>query len=213
MLIAPATPRITRRRLIAGAAALAAVMMLPRRLFAQGTSPEIVEMAMGDPDAPVTVIEYASLTCPHCAAFHTDVLPRIKENFIDTGKVRLVYREVFFDGPGLWGAMMARCAGPDRYFGVIDLLFRTQAEWSRMTDPAEITRALYSAGRQAGLGDAEMEACMTDAGFAEALVAEYQKNAAADGIDSTPSFIIDGEKAQNMPYAEFEARLNQALES
>lgn len=205
-------PEITRRRLIATAAALAAVALLPRPLFAQG-GPEIEEMAIGDPDAPVTVIEYASLTCPHCATFHTSVLPKLKENFIDTGKVRLVYREVFFDGPGLWGAMMARCAGPDRYFGVIDLLYRTQADWTRANDPAAITAALYSVGRQAGLSDAEMEACMTDGDFAEALVAEYQKNVAADGIDATPSFVIDGEKVQNMPYDEFEARLNQALES
>lgn len=203
---------ITRRRLIAGATAFAAVLMLPRRLFAQG-APEIAEMSMGDADAPVTVVEYASLTCPHCAAFHTEVLPRIRENFVDTGKVRVVYREVFFDGPSVWAAMMARCAGPDRYFGVIDLLYRTQAEWLSSPDPAEITRALYSVGRQAGLTDAEMQACMTDAEFAEALVAEFQKNAAADGIEATPTFIIDGEKAQNMPYEEFEARLNQALGS
>lgn len=207
----PQTIALTRRRLLSALGLAVTLPALPRGLRAQEAR-EIVEMSLGQPDAPVTLVEYASLTCPHCAAFQAEVLPKIKENFIDPGKVRLVYREVFFDGPGLWAAMMARCAGPDRYFGVIDLLYRTQAEWSRLSDPAAITQALFSVGRQAGLTDEEMQACMSDADFAKALVAEYQKNAEADGIDATPSFLINGEKVQNMPYDAFETRLNAALQ-
>ena len=208
----PQTLSLTRRRML-GALALAGILpMLPKALRAQEAR-EVEEMAMGDPNAPVTLVEYASLTCPHCANFHQNVLPQIKENYIDTGKVRLVYRDVYFDGPGLWAAMMARCAGPDRFFGVIDLLYRTQADWAAANDPAAITEALYSAGRQAGLTDAEMDACMQDQDWAEALVAEFQKNAEADGINATPTFLIDGEKAQNMPYEEFATRLDAALES
>lgn len=209
-------PDFTRRQMLGVTAAFATALLVPRLLHAQEASepkaPELVEMSLGQQDAPITMVEYASLTCPHCARFHAEVMPRLKENFIDTGKVRLIYREVFFDGPGLWGAMMARCAGPDRYFGVIDLLYKTQEDWSRKTDPAEINRALYTVGRQAGLSDAQMEACMTDTDFAEALVAEFQKNVAADGIDSTPTFLIDGEKVQNMPYEQFETRFNEKLQ-
>jgi protein-disulfide isomerase len=201
---------LTRRRVLAGTLATAAtVAALPA--FAQGR--EVVEMSIGAANAPVTLVEYASLTCPHCATFHTSVLPQIKANFVDTGKVRVVYRDVYFDRPGLWGAMIARCAGPDRFFGVIDLLYREQANWSRASDVQGVTRALFAIGRQAGMTDAEMQECLQDSAFAEALVAEYQKNATADGIDSTPSFLIDGRKVGNMSYADFEAALNEALGS
>jgi protein-disulfide isomerase len=201
---------LTRRRVLAGTLATAAtVAALPA--FAQGR--EVVEMSIGAANAPVTLVEYASLTCPHCATFHTSVLPQIKANFVDTGKVRVVYRDVYFDRPGLWGAMIARCAGPDRFFGVVDLLYREQANWSRASDVQGVTRALFAIGRQAGMTDAEMQECLQDSAFAEALVAEYQKNATADGIDSTPSFLIDGRKVGNMSYADFEAALNEALGS
>lgn len=210
---------ITRRRLLTGAAAAALVLGLtglaPRGLFAQESaeaeSREIVEMAMGDPDAPVTLVEYASLTCPHCADFHATVLPQIKANFVDTGQVRLVYREVFFDRPGLWAAMIARCAGPERYFGLIDLMYQRQSEWARAETAEGIVEQLFAIGRQAGLTDAAMTECLSDAEFAQAMVAEYQKNAAADAVEATPSFIINGEKASNMSYADFEARLNREL--
>ncbi len=199
----------TRRETLATALA-ASLAFAPGLAFAQ-SGPNTDEMTIGDPDAPVTMVEYAMFTCPHCAAFHLETWPQIKKNFVDTGKVRLVYREVYFNRASLWAAMIARCAGPDRYFGVVDLLYRGQAEWIAGNDPEAMMRNLYGIGRQAGLTDAEMDACMTDQSFAEALVESYQKNAQADGIDSTPSFLIDGEKVGNMSYAEFEAALNKAL--
>jgi protein-disulfide isomerase len=200
----------TRRRVLVAGAAAAGALAVPAR--AQEAS-AVVEMAVGDADAPVTVIEYASLTCPHCANFHLDVLPQMKAAFIDTGKVRLVYREVYFDRPSLWAAMIARCAGEDRYFGVIELLFRDQANWSRAADAPAMVEALYAIGRQAGLTDAAMDACLQDQAMAEAMVAEFQKNATADGVEATPTFIVDGEKVENLPWPEFEARLNEALGS
>ncbi|HMQ92581.1 MAG TPA: DsbA family protein [Amaricoccus sp.] len=200
------TPALSRRTALAlSLAALA----LPRAGWAQAR--EIVEMTMGSPDAPVTLVEYAMFTCPHCKAFQEEVFPQIKENFIDTGKVRLVYREVYFNRPSLWAAMIARCAPADRYFGIVDLLFERQAEWSGAFDSEPMMKELYSIGRQAGLTDEEMQACVTDRAFAEALVAEFQKNAAADGIDATPTFLINGTKVSNMNYADFEAKLNEAL--
>ena len=124
-------------------------------LVAQEATREVVEMSLGAVDAPVTLVEYASLTCPHCANFSNDVLPQLKANYIDTGKVRLIYREVYFDRPGLWAAMVARCAGEDRYFGVLDLFFRDQAAWSQAPDAAGVVDGLKAIGRQAGMTDAD----------------------------------------------------------
>lgn len=202
---------LTRRALVALAAAGAVLAAAPLRAQ-EAQAPEIAEMAMGAEDAPITLIEYASLTCPHCANFQISVMPQIKKEFIDTGKVRLIYREVFFDRPSLWAAMIARCAGEDRYFGVIDLLFRDQNNWARATDAQEMTQDLFAIGRQAGLTDARMQECLQDQAFAEALVAEFQKNVTADGIEATPTFILNGEKVTNMPWPEFQARLNAELE-
>ena len=199
---------LSRRSLIA--AGLAVAVAGPLR--AQGTR-ELVEMSLGTDDAPVTLIEYASLTCPHCANFHQNVLPQLKSDYIDTGKVRLIYREVYFDRPSLWAAMIARCAGEDRYFGVLELMFRDQATWSRASDAQDIVAGLQAIGRQAGMSDADMEACLSDKDFAEAMVAEFQKNATADGVKATPSFIINGEKMSNLPWPEFEAKIVEKLGS
>ena len=120
-------PTLTRRQTLVAALAAAALPTLAR---AQASAP-VAEMTMGEPDAPVTLVEYAMFTCPHCAAFNQDVFPRLKEEYIDTGKVRLVFREVYFNKPSLWAAMIARCAPADRYFGIADVLFETQATWAR----------------------------------------------------------------------------------
>jgi protein-disulfide isomerase len=174
---------------------------------------EIVEHALGDPDAPVTVIEYAMFTCPHCAAFHADNFPKLKAEYIDAGKVRLVFREVYFNRPSLWAAMIARCAPEDRYFGIVDLLFANQRDWAAAESNEELVQKLYGIGKQAGLTEDEMKACLTDRDFAEALVADYQKNAEADGVDATPTFVINGEKVDNAPYDELAAKLDEALGS
>jgi protein-disulfide isomerase len=201
------TLALTRRHSLAlGLAALC----LPGNLRAQVPT-EVVEMSMGAANAPVTMVEYWMFTCPHCAAFHRDVFPQIKANFVDTGKVRVVFREVYFNRPSLWAGMIARCAPKDRYFGIADLLFQRQAAWSAARDTDAMVAELYAIGRQAGLTDEDMNACLSDRAFAEALVADFQKNSTADAIDATPSFVIDGQKFGNSGYAEFETRLNAAL--
>jgi protein-disulfide isomerase len=204
--------RMTRRAFTAGAAALLAAGALTPWAAAQEAR-RAVDMSMGNPDAAVKVIEYASLTCPHCASFHREVFPRLKAAFIDTGKIHFVFREIYFDRPGLWGAMLARCAGPDRYFGVVDVLFDTQSGWSRRPDAPAIMSDLYAIGRQAGLTREAVDSCMQDQAWAQALVERYQTNAQADGINSTPTFIINGEKNANMGWPEFEAKINAALGS
>jgi protein-disulfide isomerase len=198
---------LTRRQTLAAALAVAA---LPRLVWAQETR-EIVEMTMGSPDAPVTLVEYAMFNCPHCAAFTRDVFPKIKENYIDTGKVRLVYREVYFNKPSLWAAMIARCAPSDRYFGIVELLYQKQNDWAMQSDANAMLSSLFSIGRQAGMTDDQMNACLQDRGFAEALVAEYQKNAEADKIEATPTFFINGQREDNMTYEAFAAKLDAAL--
>jgi protein-disulfide isomerase len=202
----------TRRQIVLGLAAAAALAGLGLPAHAEAGR-EIVEMTLGDPDAPVTVVEYASLTCPHCAAFHRDVMPRLKEEYIDTGRVHWINREVYFDRPGLWASMLARCAGEDRYFGMLDVLYARQAEWSRQSEPAQIIEELYGIGRQAGLGREAMDACFQDGDFARELVAWYQENATRDGVQSTPSFLINGDRTGNLPWAEFQARIEAALAS
>lgn len=202
---------LTRRHALTTGLAAAAFLALPAALRAQAASREVVEMAIGDPDAPVTVVEYMMYTCPHCANFHRDVFPQIKANFVDTGKVRFIFREVYFNRPSLWAAMIARCAPQDRYLGITDLLFQRQSTWATISDPNGMVAELKSIGRQAGMTDDEMNACLADREFAEAMVEDFQTHATADNIDSTPSFVIDGTKYGNLSYADFESRLNTAL--
>ncbi|MEO0357103.1 MAG: DsbA family protein [Pseudomonadota bacterium] len=163
----------------------------------------IVDMALGAEDAPVTVIEYASFTCPHCRRFHEGPFKDIKSNYIDTGKVRFVYREVYFDRFGLWGSIIARCGGEDRFFGITDMLYAQQQTWSRGA-PADIAGNLRRIGLSAGLTSDQVEACFTDAEMAQTLVAWYEENAQADDVRSTPTFLINGTKYSNMSYEDFE---------
>ena len=170
----------------------------------------VQEMSIGAEDAPVTVIEYASFTCPHCATFHSAVLPQIKENYVDSGKVRFVYREVYFDRYGLWAGMVARCGGGERYFGIVDMIYDQQREWTQ-GDPATIAANLRRIGLTAGLEPETVDACMQDADKAQAMFTLYQQNAEADDITSTPSFVIDGRKYSNMSYSDFAELLDAKL--
>jgi protein-disulfide isomerase len=173
---------------------------------------QVEEMSLGDPAAPVTVVEYASFTCPHCRNFHETSFERLKADYIDTGKVHFVYREVYFDRFGLWAGMVARCGGPDRYFGMVDLLYEKQGEWASGGEPVEIAENLRRIGRSAGIGEDQLTACLEDGDMAQALVAEFQRNAEADDIDSTPSFIIDGKKYSNRPYEDLSALIDEQID-
>lgn len=169
------------------------------------------DMVLGQDDAPVTVIEYASYTCPHCAVWHQDSFKKLKSDYIDTGKVKFIHREVYFDRFGLWAGMIARCGGDTRYFGINDMIYSTQKEWVGEGDPTTILENLRKIGRKAGMTNEEMETCLTDESFAQSLVAAYQQNAAADEIRATPSFLIDGKKFSNMSYEDFTAEIDTKL--
>ncbi len=170
----------------------------------------VAEKVMGRDDAPVTMIEYSSLACPHCAAFHRDSLPRIKEAYIDTGKVRLIYRDFPLGGLALAAAMVARCGGSAKFFGFIEVLFRSQAQWSRSDDP---TRELARVARFAGISQKDFDACLVN----EALMTDIRERAADAqqkfGIESTPTFIIEGEKVVGArPFEDFRDVIEKALE-
>ena len=191
-------------------------IVLPGAANAQeSTGAEVVvqEMVLGEADAPVEVIEYASYTCPHCATFHSGVFKDLKTDYIDTGKVKFVYREVYFDRYGLWGSMIARCGGDDRFFGITDILYEQQSTWTRAGSEAAIADELRKIGRIAGLDNDQLEACLSDGDKARALIEWYQANAEEHGINSTPSFVIDGQTYSNMSYSEFQEILNDRLGS
>jgi protein-disulfide isomerase len=143
---------------------------------------------LGDPNAPITLIEYASLTCPHCAHFSVAVLPELKKKWIDTGKVKLIYRDFPLDQTALKAAQLAECAGKDKYFGVIDMTFETQAKWATAADPiAELGKSL----RIAGMGENEVKACLANDAVANGVVADYRGGETL-GVNSTPTLFING---------------------
>ncbi|MEO0678248.1 MAG: thioredoxin domain-containing protein [Pseudomonadota bacterium] len=170
----------------------------------------IEDMVLGEADAPITIIEYASYTCPHCRTFHEGPFKDLKAEYIDTGKVQFIYREVFFDRFGLWASMVARCGGEARFFGLTDLIYEQQSTWTQGA-PADIAANLRRIGLTAGLSEDEIDACFSDAEKAQNLVSWYEANAAEDGVRSTPTFIIDGVRYSNMSMDEFRNILDGKL--
>lgn len=203
----------TRRAVLAAMSAL--IFAVPTgALLAQDTdapAAEVIEMTMGSDDAAVTLIEYASFTCPHCQRFHTDVMPQLKANYIDTGKVKFVFREVYFDKYGMWASLIARCAGPDRYFGVSGLIFDNLNTWARAGSDLAVVNELSKLGAMAGLESDEIQACLQDGDKLGALVGWYRDNVTRDDVSSTPTLIINGVKHSNMSYAELAALLDEQL--
>ncbi len=168
---------------------------------------EANDHVMGDPKAPIVVIEYASLTCPHCADFAVNTLPQVKKQYIDTGKVRWVYRDFPLDQYSARASMMAECAGNDRYFAIIEILFGSQANWIKINDMDGTIAELGKIGRLAGLPEADFKTCMANQPLLQSIIAERQAGEKL-GVDSTPTFFINGTKASGaMPFAEFEKLL------
>lgn len=169
----------------------------------------LAERSMGSAQAKVTVVEYSSLTCPHCADFHRDVLPQIKAEYIDKGLVRWVFRDFPLDGRAMAAAMVARCVPPDRYFGFLDMLFRDQQVWARGTDPLADVKVR---AQLAGLAPADVDACLADKQLLQGIQARAQDGQQRDGITSTPSFRIDGTAiAGAQSFADFKSAIDEAL--
>lgn len=195
------------------AAAMAATFLFAGTALAQqapavpasATAPRV----LGSPDAPVEVVEYASLTCHHCANFHNEVLPQVKKEFIDTGKVRIVYRDFPLDRVGLEAATMARCLPPERYFPVLSLLFAKQDDWSHAKDPIE---PLARIGALAGLSRQAYDACRADKALQDSIVQSRYEGEQKHGVDSTPSFVIDGKTLKGvLQFEEFKKTVEPLL--
>ncbi len=167
------------------------------------------DIALGDPNAPLTVYEYASFTCPHCAAFQENTFPEFKKQYIDTGKVRYILREVYFDQYGLWASMVARCGGEQGFYPMVDAFLSTQSTWTRAPD---IGNAIQQVGRRAGLPAERLQQCLSDREFAKTLLETYQKNRDADDVQSTPTFVINGEThSGDMNFEAFSALIDKSL--
>ena len=146
---------------------------------------------LGRADAPVTIIEYASLTCPHCAAFHKKELPALKKAYIETGKVRLVYRDFPLDRLALAGSMLARCFERDKYFAFIGVLFEDQTRWARSGDPM---KSLGQLARLGGMTPNKFNACLRDKAIQEAVLKQRLQGSKTFKISTTPTLIINGKK-------------------
>jgi protein-disulfide isomerase len=194
----------------------------PLRLFTEAMAQSASEVAkpvslpdmvLGPDNAAVTITEFASMTCPHCAAFNEQVFPKIKKEYIDTGKVRYIFREFPLDIKAAAGSMLSRCiANGDsaKYFAVTDLLFRQQADWVMKNTTETLTRI----GKQAGLSQDQVESCLKDQALLDKIAADQKYAAEVLKVDSTPTFFINGEKIKGeTSIEEFEKRINPLLKS
>lgn len=213
---------ISRRRFMASAAVAAlTAMVLPsaaltalaqdgsvdvEALMAPGPLPE---KALGDPNAPVTVVEYASLTCGHCANFHANGYKALKEDYIDTGKVYFVFREFPLDPLAAAGFMLARNAPGDTYFDVVDLLFERQKEWAYSDDPVA---ALQTLAKQFGYSPQTFEKTLSDQELLDNINAVRARGTEEFGVNSTPTFFINGERVRgDMSAEQLKAKLDPML--
>ena len=176
---------------------------------AASSAPVYREFIQGNPKAKVTVIEYASLTCAHCKAFQDDTYPELKKNYIDTGKIRFVYRDFPLDGLAAGGALLARCAPGDKGKVMIDLMFKNQLEWVRSQNPLEPLRGY---AQLAGMSSADVDACLKNEGIMN-KIREVQETAAnVYKVEATPTFFIGEEKLSGaQPYDVMAKAIDKAI--
>jgi protein-disulfide isomerase len=212
---------MTRRKFLAGASLLAVVAAIsgfaafqPQRAAAQGVPltellvpPVLGDMALGKSDAPVTIVEYASMTCPHCAHFHETTYPELKKRYIDTGKVRFIFREFPLDPLAAGAAMLARCAGKDKYFPLIETLFHQQRQWA-VEKPIP---PLMTIAKQAGFSEQSFNACLSDQKLLDSLTAERDRAAKSFGVSSTPTLFVNGKTHRGAASIEDLAKLIDPL--
>jgi protein-disulfide isomerase len=171
------------------------------------------DMALGPANAAVTITEFASMTCPHCAAFTEKVFPKIKSEYIDSGKIRFVFREFPLDVKAAAGSMLARCIAKDdaaKYFAVVDLLFRQQEAWALKNTAETLTRI----GKQAGLSQQQVEDCLKDQSLLDKIAADQKYANEVLKVNSTPTFFINGEMMKGeQSFEEFDKRIKSLLKS
>ena len=177
-------------------------------LMKPGPLPDLV---LGNADAPITVVEYASMTCGHCAHFHTTVFPTLKEKYVDTGKVRFIMREFPLDNLAAAASMLARCAGDDKTFPLISVLFAKQDDWAFVKgDPRP---ELLKFAKQAGFTQESFEKCLTDQKLLDDIAAIRSRAAETFGVNATPTFFVNGKKLNGVDLADFEKAFEPILKS
>jgi len=165
------------------------------------------DMVLGKADAPITIIEYASLTCPHCADFEVHTWPQLRKDWIDTGKAKYVFRDFPLDGLALRAAILARCAPPERFYPFIEALYSNQMLWATSDDPMA---ALQRIGLMGGVPASKFQACEADPAMQQKVVASRQAGESA-GVEATPTFFINGNKITGaLPYDDFQKALAAA---
>lgn len=157
--------------------------------------------------AKAILIEYASLSCPHCANFHKTIMPSLKADWIDSGKLLYVYRDFPLNAPALWAAMVANCLQGDRYFAFIAMLYQNQETWLGASD---INAALKQYAQLAGMDDATFDTCINDAKEIDRIVAGVEYAQATYGVDSTPAVILNGSRVKPRSYEELSQMLADA---
>lgn len=203
---------ISRRALMGFAAAALAFGLAPDvQAKIVDTEAAMTELVIGKADAPVEIIEYASLSCPACEHFHANVYPVIKKEYIDTGKVKFIFRDFPTNSPGLAAAMIARCAGPDRHEGMVDIFFDTQQQWGRAENPLQ---ALTMVARMAGLGPNDVDQCIRNAELMNGIQEKARKANKEMGVNATPTVFVAGEKIEHaMEVDKLKAAIDEALKA
>jgi protein-disulfide isomerase len=169
------------------------------------------DIALGDPNADTVIVEYASMTCPHCAHFYDEVFPRLKEKYVDTGKVRFIFREFPLDGLAVAASMLARCAGNDRFYPMVDGLFETQETWA--IPGADGKDKLKLIAKQAGFSEESFETCLADKELFDKIVAVRKKAHEDYGVDATPAFFVNGKRLDGIAFEVFEAAIEGTPET
>jgi len=185
---------ISRRNLLLGAAVIGFAPLTTLPAFAADKvdlsdllTPEDNDMTMGKDDAKVTVVEYASASCPHCAAFYKDVFPKIKADYIDTGKIKFLFREFPHNQQALAAFMLARCSPKEKYFPLIDVFFKTQEAWVPNAHDG-----LLNIMKQSGMSEADFDACLKNQDVAKGIIATREKASTKYGVDGIPTIFING---------------------
>jgi protein-disulfide isomerase len=209
--IPPSAPRSSRRGVFLGLAlAASALLLAPGAAFAQASVPvdqlmapgPLPDVVQGKADAPVTIVEYASMTCTHCAAFHEETWPTLKSKYVDTGKAKFILREFPLDPLAAAAFMLARCAGPEKRDAIVDLLFTKQKDWAFVDKPLE---ALATILKQTGVSQSDFETCLKNQDLYDKVTQTRDQAAKSFHVDATPTFFINGQKLSGeLPIADFD---------
>ena len=214
---------IGRRSVLTGAAGAGAMALTAGTLgvYAQESAPEVsveelmktqglTDMALGPADAKVTVVEYASLTCGHCGRFHKTVFPKVKEKYIDTGKIRFIIREVPLDNLAAAASMLTRCAGDDKAYPLVETLFNRQEDWAYVK--GNPVPALFEISKQAGFTKEKFDTCLKDQKLLEKLTAQRTRAADVFGVNATPTVFVNGKRLSGgVGFKQFEEAIEPLL--